>query len=96
MWISSFVVTLPACSERAAALTDALRAVSVFEVGIAIGRQLPVVLEAADGSAARYWHRWVEDLPGVISVNVTFVSFDESESPGTVIEAAADRKAECP
>lgn len=87
MWISSFVVTLPAAEESAAAVQRALVAIPVFTLGERQAARLPVVLEAPDGSTARYWHEWVEQLPGVIQVEVAFVSFDESErqpEPATI------------
>ena len=79
MWVSSFVVTLPEDGSSASAITEALDSVPVFELGDAAGRRLPVVLEAEDGSTARHWHHWVEELPGVVSVEVAFVSFEDDE-----------------
>ena len=78
MWISSFVVTLPTKVESAKAVLRALAAIPVFTLGERQGSRLPVVIEAPDGSTSRYWHEWVEQLPGVIQVEVAFVSFDES------------------
>ncbi len=79
MWVSSFVITVPAEPERVECILNALRAVPVFEIGEIVGCRLPVVLEAEDGSSARHWHHWVEELPGVIHVDVAFVSFDDDE-----------------
>jgi nitrate reductase NapAB chaperone NapD len=79
MWISSFVVTLPSAEESAEAVLRALAAIPVFTLGERQGSRLPVVVEASDGSTSRYWHEWVEQLPGVVQVEVAFVSFDESE-----------------
>lgn len=79
MWISSFVVTLPADEARTAALCEGIAAVPVFTLGERQGRRLPVVLEAADGSTARNWHQWVENLPGIVQVEVAFVSFEDVE-----------------
>jgi nitrate reductase NapAB chaperone NapD len=85
MWISSFVVTLPESSEASANIQHALAAMPVFEVGIAQGRRLPVVLQADDGHDARHWHEWVTALPGVVHVEVAFVSFEsESTDSGNV------------
>ena len=67
MWISSFLVTLPLDRLAADRIRTALQALPVFEIGPPIGRQLPVVLEATDGNASRYWHQWVEALSGVKS-----------------------------
>jgi nitrate reductase NapAB chaperone NapD len=84
MWVSSFVVTLPEDGSGACAIKEALRAVSVFELGEPVGRRLPVVLEAEDGSTARYWHHWVEELPGVVNVEVAFVNFEDEEQSENV------------
>ena len=77
MWISSFIVTLQS-AENAAEIEAALQALPVFMLGERQGLRLPVVLEAHDGSTCKYWHEWVEQLPGVVQVEVAFVSFDES------------------
>ncbi len=79
MWISSFVVTLPPTEESAKSVLRALAAIPVFTLGERQGARLPVVVEAPDGSMSRYWHEWVEQLPGVVQVEVAFVSFDESD-----------------
>ena len=80
MWISSFVVTLPESVEAADSICSALESIESFTLGERSGRRLPVVLEAADGSTARHWHEWIENLPGVILVEVAFVSFDETSA----------------
>jgi nitrate reductase NapAB chaperone NapD len=99
MWISSFVVTLPESSEASASIQNALAAMPVFEVGVAQGRRLPVVLQADDGHDARHWHEWVTELPGVVHVEVAFVSFESESSesgsgelsPALPIVASQDR-----
>ena len=80
MWISSFLVTLPASEEAAESICSALDSAGVFTSGERQGRRLPVVLEAPDGSASRHWHEWIENLPGVCHVEVVFVGFDEAET----------------
>ncbi len=79
MWISSFVVTLSPTNGSDHPVVAALKSMPVFMLGQQQGARLPVVLEAPDGSTARYWHEWVEQLPGVVQVEVAFVSFDETE-----------------
>lgn len=78
MWISSFVVTV-ASEDAARSVGTALEAIAAFTPGEWQGLRLPVVVEAPDGSTSRYWHEWVEGLPGVVQVTVAFVSFDESK-----------------
>jgi nitrate reductase NapAB chaperone NapD len=89
MWVSSFVVALPENEDDARAVQNAIESAPVFELGDRVGRRLPVVLEADDGSTARQWHEWVEALPGVIKVDVAFVSFDDEE------EAEAGERTAC-
>ncbi len=84
MWVSSFVITLPDGSSGVYAIKEALRAVPVFELGERVGRRLPVVLEAEDGSTARSWHHWVEELPGVVNVEVAFMNFEDEEQSENV------------
>lgn len=76
MWICSFVVTVNSTDDS---VCQALESLPVFTLGERQGARLPVVVEAPDGATARYWHEWVEQLPGVVQVDVAFVSFDESE-----------------
>lgn len=79
MWISSFVITF-ASESAALELVPALDSIAAFTMGERQGLRLPVVVEAPDGSTSRYWHEWVEQLQGVVQVEVAFVSFDESTS----------------
>ena len=81
MWISSIVVTLDTADATSHAVEQALRALAVFTLGERAGAKLPVVLEAPDGATTRYWHEWVEQLPGVVHVDVAFVSFEEDVAP---------------
>jgi nitrate reductase NapAB chaperone NapD len=85
MWISSFVVTLAADDPQDHPVQRALESLPAFTLGERQGARLPVVLEAPDGATARYWHEWVEQLPGVVQVDVAFVSFDESEPDDAAI-----------
>ena len=69
-----FVVSLPAAEESALAILRALAAIPVFTLGGGRHR-VACRFGSPDGSTARYWHEWVEQLPGVIQVEVAFVSF---------------------
>lgn len=90
MWISSCVVTLDGKPDHSNVVIEALRSIPVFEVGQAIGQRLPVVMEAADGSAARDWHEWITEFPGVVHIDVAFVSFADDESAGQTSPSAQD------
>lgn len=80
MWISSFVVALPFQSVLADRICDAIASIPVLQPGQRFGGRLPVVLEVERGTDARYWFDWVSALPGVIKVDLAFVSFDEADS----------------
>lgn len=56
----------------------AMEAMPALTVGQLIGQRLPVVVEA-ERHDSRYWHDWIARLPGVIHVEVAFVSFEEVE-----------------
>lgn len=80
MWISSLVITLhDADGEVNDGVLHALRSISAFTLGDCIGKRLPVVVEAT-AEDSRYWHDWIACLPGVASVEVAFVSFEDVES----------------
>lgn len=80
MWISGIVITLPENSDTAEPIRSALEAMPVFTLGEQQGCRLPAVLEAPDGSTTKYWHEWIEALPGVVQVEVALVSFDETDA----------------
>lgn len=88
MWISSLVVTLPPLEESACRIRDAIGAIPVFEPGEQIADRLPVVLEVADGSQARYWYEWVGGLAGVVKVDLAFVSFEDVKCENEIPEKA--------
>lgn len=80
MWISSFVVTLADDRELRTAVIEALCAIPCLTVGESpMPDRIPVVVEADDSQQSRYWFEWVEQLPGVVKVDVAFVSCDESD-----------------
>lgn len=80
MWISSFVVTLTN-EDAARTVVPALESIAALTLGERQGLRLPVVVETPDGSTSRYWHEWVEGLPGVVQVEVAFVSFFDEAAP---------------
>ncbi len=88
MWISSLVVTLPPLEEQAGRIRDVIAAIPVFQLGKQIADRLPVVLEVAEGSQARYWYDWVGGLDGVVKVDLAFVSFEDVQRENDVTEKA--------
>ena len=60
----------------------------MFQLGKQIADRLPVVLEVAEGSQARYWYDWVGGLDGVVKVDLAFVSFEDVQRENDVTEKA--------
>ncbi len=49
-----------------------------IEMGARSGNRLPLVLETEDSSAAKALFHWINELPGVSHLDVTYVYFDSS------------------
>lgn len=94
MWISSFVVTLADTPEAHEQVPAALRSIACLELGESCASlRLPVVLETDDAEASRYWYEWIERLPGVLKVDLAFVTFesiDEDNGIPLPVLAAAE------
>jgi nitrate reductase NapAB chaperone NapD len=75
--LSSLVVTLYEDRELAAHTVSAIAAHEAITVEAAVGKYLPLAIEAAD---ARPIHQWLESLPGVLYVDVVFCSTEFSNS----------------
>lgn len=78
MWISSFVVTLVDDAREHEQVLAALRSIPCLEVGdVPATRRLAVVLETDASDESRHWYDWIEHLPGVLKVDMAFVTFEE-------------------
>lgn len=75
--ISSLLVHLKNNTENAVA---SIRARPEFELGPRQDCLLPLVLETADSYASRALFRWLNELPDVAFVDVTYVHFEEPTS----------------
>ena len=71
---SGLVVTLDDDANRAATAVRELLLAGPFTLGDVFGHRVTVALEADDPAAAERWHRWLADQPGVLKVDVAFVS----------------------
>ncbi len=91
MWISSFVVTLTEDIAHREAVIEALRSIPSFTVGdLPTPSRVPVVVEVDDSQQSRFWYDWVEQLPGVVKVDVAFVSCDENDRETMSLADAAE------
>lgn len=77
MNISSMVLTLVDNTTEIRAVEETLAQISCIEVGQRHGRKIPIVLEAEDEFEAREWFQRISQIPGVIKVEVAFVSFED-------------------
>jgi nitrate reductase NapAB chaperone NapD len=81
MWISSFVITLAPSGVLPHPVAQALAAIPGFTLGARHGAKLPAVLEADNDAVARHWHDWLLQLPGVVQVDLAFVTFEPDDPP---------------
>lgn len=80
MNISSLVVaTRP---EALARVAQAIADAGPFTLAEPIGYRLPVVLEAIDCDAAEQWYDWLRGIDGVLTVDLTYVTFGEVSHVG--------------
>lgn len=80
VWVSSLVVTLSGVVQDDHEVIAALQSIAALTLGEAVGKRIPIVVEA-DAQDSRHWHDWIAKLPGVVQVEVAFVSFEEVHSP---------------
>lgn len=77
MPISGLVITVA----NSAAAEDLARALLTQEPRLEVGElqrdRLPCVLETADSQESKAVHDWLLGQPGVLGVDVVFVSFEE-------------------
>lgn len=81
MPISGLVLTLadPAAAARLA--SDLQEREPRLEFGELQGNHLPLVLETASAHDSRQVHDWLLEQPGVLGVDVVFVSADQDRDP---------------
>ncbi|MBL4885937.1 MAG: chaperone NapD [Planctomycetaceae bacterium] len=77
MNVSSLVITIVDNALESRIAEDALADIPCLEVGQKHGYKIPVVLETKDESDARDWFHQISQLPGVLKVEVAFVSFED-------------------
>jgi hypothetical protein len=81
MHTTGLVVTLSGDRDRAAAALAELTAAGPFTVGHSVGPCWAVVLETPGPESTQTWHDWALGVPGVESVEVVFVHWDEAAEP---------------
>jgi hypothetical protein len=79
MITSGIVITLNADAVLARQAQTTLQARPELTLGELNARWLPVALEAADVSASRDFHDWLNTVPGVDFVDVVEVNFTEPD-----------------
>ncbi|QDT98998.1 chaperone NapD [Gimesia aquarii] len=77
MNISSMVITLVNDVAENSFVEESLAQIPCVEVGHRHGSKIPIVLEAEDEFDSREWFQRIAQLPGVLKVEVAFVSFED-------------------
>jgi hypothetical protein len=83
MPVSGLVVNL-ADPESALRVSEQMARAEAFTLGEQIGLRLPVVLHAGDAVTADAYHAWLQQLPGVVNVDVAFIYLDDPEESARV------------
>lgn len=77
MNISSMVISLNEKMTEISSVEELLAQIPCIEVGQRHGSRIPIVLEAEDEFDAREWFQKISQFPGVLKVEVAFVSFED-------------------
>lgn len=77
MPINGLLINLSDDEVLAAETVDLMRKSGKLEMGELADRYLPVVVEASSVGVSHDVHEWIDDLPGVVSVDVIFASVEE-------------------
>ena len=80
MHTSGLVLKLSADPASAQAALQVLAVAGPFTLGESVGSCRAAVMEASDPKAAHDWHEWAAALPGVESVEVVFVHWDDNSA----------------
>lgn len=77
MNISSMVISLDNNMLEISSVEETLAGIPCIEVGQRHGSKIPIVLEAENEFDAREWFQKISQFPGVLKVEVAFVSFED-------------------
>ena len=55
----------------------ALQEAGCFQLGVMSGSRLALVMEVPGPDDAVYWYRWLEKMPGVLAVEIAYVSVND-------------------
>jgi len=80
VYTSGLLLTLCDDPELAEHALAELAAAGSFTLGESSGPCRPAVLEAADAKSAHDWHDWASAVPGVESMEVVFVHWEDAEA----------------
>lgn len=83
MHISGLVVAFEPDLVVIQSAISAIQKAGPFTVGELAGQRLSVVMEVATPEDSLRWHRWLSELPGVLDVNVAYVSVADHDAEVT-------------
>lgn len=79
MYTAGLVARLGRDRDTARDALDQLNAAGPFTLGERDGDFVSLALEAENPQEARHWHDWAEALPGVRSLEVVFVHWNQED-----------------
>ena len=88
MPVSGLVVSFtdqPALREKA---MDAIRDEPRIEIGVAKSRRMAIVIDTASSDEDKQLWNWLQELPGVVFVDVVMVGFEESTASGSSLSSS--------
>lgn len=80
MRISGLVVAFAPELDVIQSAMTAIQQAGPFTIGELVGQRLSVVMEVTTPEDSLHWHHWLSELPGVLDVNVAYVSVADHEA----------------
>lgn len=77
MLISGLVLLLSKNPSSQQRVQHTLQEAGCFQIGVLTGSRLSLVMEVPGPDDAVYWYRWLEKLPGVLGVEIAYVSVND-------------------
>ena len=77
MLISGLVLLLSTDPTSQHRIQHALQEAGCFQLGVMSGSRLALVMEVLGPDDAVYWYRWLEKMPGILAVEIAYVSVND-------------------
>ncbi|WP_220498165.1 chaperone NapD [Rhodopirellula sp. JC639] len=90
MPISGLVITFDPTSGDPDETISQLRCEPAIEVGVMDHQKCAIVVDTSSKAEDKRIYQWVQDLPGVASIQVAFVAFDDDSTCSSSTTDSAD------